>query len=366
MSQIARFDFMRQGRQEDAEEFLGFFLNTLGEETVGLLAKQPVEVREAVLGREAVEGSSSSTMTAESTSANEGSPNADGSSGWVEVGKKGKGSLLRQSGAGESTLTALTRLFTGSYRSTLTIPSHPSIKPSISIEPFSPLQLHIQPSTVFSVETALQHLPDPETINDVVLPSSTSLKGSADATRRTELETLPKVLVLHLKRFGWAEGARKMGKVVAFGEELVVPKEAIAPSRRTARGPRYKLFGGAFFHPSTSLSLSLSFSCFLVGTMRADPVPFNWVFLNSRLPSRTDRLVRPLHLCRPLALPPPAVVFLDGFGGGGRPVAAHRRRASDGGRPRRRGHLRGERSGGREWRDWWEGEMCLPAILREG
>jgi len=234
MASIARFDFMRQGHQEDAEEFLGFFLNTLHEEALVLLGRQPKDVRDAVLGK--VDDLTRPEAAVESAASEQQSGD-----GWVEVGKKGKGSLLRQTG--EQAPTALTRLFTGSNRSTVTIPSHPAVKPSISIEPFSPLQLDIQPAHVDSVESALAHMADPELIPGYAL---SSLRGGiADAVRRTELEVLPKVLVCHLKRFNWAEGARKMAKVIAFGETLEIPREAIAASRRTAISPKYKLFGGA-------------------------------------------------------------------------------------------------------------------------
>lgn len=235
MASIARFDFMRQGHQEDAEEFLGFFLNTLHEEALVLLGRQPKEVRDAVLGK--VDDLTKPEAVAGMSAASE----QQSGDGWVEIGKKGKGSLLRQSG--EQAPTALTRLFTGSNRSTVTIPSHPAVKPSISIEPFSPLQLDIQPAHVDSIESALAHMADPELIPGYAL---SSLRGGiADAVRRTELEVLPKVLVCHLKRFNWAEGARKMAKVIAFGETLEIPREAIAASRRTTSSPKYKLFGGA-------------------------------------------------------------------------------------------------------------------------
>lgn len=232
MASIARFDFMRQGRQEDAEEFLGFFLNTLHDEASALLGKQPREALPPAKDDEE-ETPAPAAAAAEGGSA----PASD----WTEVGKKGKGSVVRQTGT-SSPPSAISRLFSGSVRSTLTMPALAGSKPSISIEPFTPLQLDIQPRTVVSLETALKHLADPETIAGVTLASG---RGVADAQRKTELETLPRVLVCHLKRFGWEEGARKMGKVVAFGEELEVPREAVALARRTATSPRYRLFGGA-------------------------------------------------------------------------------------------------------------------------
>ena len=88
-----------------------------------------------------------------------------------------------------------------------------------------PLQLDIEPSHVHSIESALVHLTSPEVIHGVTLPGG---RGEGEASKRNELERTPRVLVLHLKRFGWDGSgmgkARKMGKAVGFGEELIVPQ----------------------------------------------------------------------------------------------------------------------------------------------
>ena len=62
-------------------------------------------------------------------------------------------------------------------------------------------------------------------------------RGEGEASKRCELERMPRVLMLHLKRFGWdmsgSGKARKMGKAVGFGEELIIPRgEFFETSRR--------------------------------------------------------------------------------------------------------------------------------------
>ena len=112
-----------------------------------------------------------------------------------------------------------------------------------------------------TIEDALRSisLPQPVQVTSVT-------KGGAvvDATQQVLIDALPSILVLHLKRFYYdtaVNGVVKIGKQVQFGPELDIPSggtsvalrgesmlnaptDAMAPAKRVAHPPKYKLFGG--------------------------------------------------------------------------------------------------------------------------
>jgi ubiquitin carboxyl-terminal hydrolase 10 len=83
-----------------------------------------------------------------------------------------------------------------------------------------------------------------------------SSKGpSVTANKQVFIETLPPVLILHLKRFQYdnAGGTQKIWKKVGYPLELEIPKEVFPPSRRgalAAQGglPKYRLIGVVYHH----------------------------------------------------------------------------------------------------------------------
>lgn len=93
----------------------------------------------------------------------------------------------------------------------------------MTLEPYQPLQLDIQSSDVTSITDALRHLNQPETVPGVW---SASRGQNVDATKQVFIETFPRVLILHLKRFVYDAEERsvvKRSKPVAYGTELIVP-----------------------------------------------------------------------------------------------------------------------------------------------
>ncbi|GAA6007956.1 mRNA-binding ubiquitin-specific protease UBP3 [Rhodotorula paludigena] len=219
-----RFDAMRRGTQEDAEEFLGFFLETLHEEVLRLLDDEK-ERKEKGKGKEAADGA------------------AQEAEGWNEVGSKGRVATTRTTGTKESPLT---RIFGGKLRSSLRAPGQ---KDSVTIEPFQRLQLDIQPDHVISIEDALQQITTPEQLPDFL----TSRGIRTEAQKQVLLDELPPVLILHLKRFLYDDigGVQKSSKKVAYGTELQIDERVLsapAKQRLGKDGARYELFGVVYHH----------------------------------------------------------------------------------------------------------------------
>lgn len=233
-----RFDTMRRGHQEDAEEFLGFFLDTLHEELQSTIQKSEARMQRAQGLSESV------TLTTEDEEAEAREVNRPMSpsegDGWLEVGQKGRTSFTRTTSTSHSPIT---RIFGGKLRSVLRTPGS---KDSVTLEPYQPLQLDIQPAHVTTIEEALENLTRPETISGVL----SSTKTLVDATKQVFIETLPPILVVHLKRFYYDDigGVQKSSKVLGYGPTLEFAENVISPARRAEAQRRYKLFGVVYHH----------------------------------------------------------------------------------------------------------------------
>ena len=226
MKEKKRFDTMRGGQQEDAEEFLGFYLDTLEEELLSILnsvnptqpSKPQVEEKQ------------------------ESAPQAD--DGWMEVGKKNRMMVTRTFKATESPIT---RIFGGKFRSTLRAPRQ---KDSVIVEDWRSLRLDIQREQIKTIQDALSFISHPEPVQ---VSLSTQPGVAVEATQQVLIEALPPVLVLHIKRFHFdmnAKGVVKVSKQVTFGPELEIMPDLMAPNVRKATSTRYKLFGAVYHHGS--------------------------------------------------------------------------------------------------------------------
>ncbi len=190
MKEKKRFDNMRGGHQEDAEEFLGFYLDTLEEELLAMITpEQPIA---AVEEHE------------------EDAPPVD--DGWLEVGKKNRTVVTRTV---KSTNSPITKIFGGKARSTLRAPTQ---KDSVIVEDWRALRLDIQPEHIHTIEDAVKHISDPQTIQRG--------GGMGDASQQMLVEALPAILILHVKRFHFdttVGDVVKVGKQIVFGPELEIP-----------------------------------------------------------------------------------------------------------------------------------------------
>ncbi|KAH7067079.1 hypothetical protein FB567DRAFT_259138 [Paraphoma chrysanthemicola] len=222
---LPRFDNMKRGQQEDAEEFLGFLLAGLHDEAAHIIKSDKQN--------QAAHGATSPSS--------ERSGSIDG--GWQEVGPKQKSANTQSSGAIEFE-TPITKIFGGKLRSEY---KKPGEKASVTLEPYQPLQLDIGEPHINNISDALKNLTRLETLDGAV-------RGAKASTKQVHIETLPPVLILHLKRFHYdAQGPQKIWKKIGYPLELEIPKEVFPPHKRSSyltRGafPRYRLIAVVYHH----------------------------------------------------------------------------------------------------------------------
>lgn len=225
----------KRGHQQDAEEFLGFLLEEMHDECVkSMKSSSPNASSDA-----------STPMDGIISPVSETGPGPE--NGWLEVGPKQKAAITRLSGAiAESPIT---KIFGGKIRSELRVPG---MKNSVTSEPYQPLQLDIGSPQVNNITDALKGLTRSETLHgDFNSPRGPGVA----ATKQMFIDTLPPVLILHLKRFQYdnAGGTQKIWKKVGYPLELEIPKEVFPPHKRgglAAHGglPRYRLIGVVYHH----------------------------------------------------------------------------------------------------------------------
>ncbi|CAG8679245.1 11674_t:CDS:10, partial [Funneliformis caledonium] len=211
---LKRFDSMK-GRQEDAEEFLGFLLDGLHEEFLAALKKDDnLHIQQF-----------DKTVKDD---------------GWMEVGPKNRTSFTRTTDVEE---TPISHIFGGKFRSELTCPGSAD---SITLQPYQSLQLDIQPNDVKTIGDALKNLTVPEYVDDFYSPKN----GLIRATKRLYIEELPPILTLHLKRFVYDNvgGTQKLSKHIGYSTTLSIQPEIFSPTRRPRKAVDYRLFGVVYHH----------------------------------------------------------------------------------------------------------------------
>ncbi|KAJ7777729.1 hypothetical protein B0H14DRAFT_2538612 [Mycena olivaceomarginata] len=234
-----RFDGMRGGHQEDAEEFLGFFLDTLEEELLAVaagLSPASAPASKRVTATPSADGTGRAVVEEREE---EAPPETE--DGWLEVGRKNRTVVTRTVKSAESPIT---RIFGGRFRSTLRAPGQ---KDSVIVEDWRSLRLDIQRDGIHTIADALALISHPQTVQ-MSHPSRPGIV--VDASQQILIDALPPILILHVKRFCYdtaVGGVVKVGKRVAFGPELEVGNDVLVPTARK-QPVRYKLFGVVYHH----------------------------------------------------------------------------------------------------------------------
>lgn len=208
-----------RNRQEDAQEFLSFTMDNMHEELLQL------------------EGSNH-------TRAGESFPPTmvNDEDDWETVGPKNRTAVVRTHTFMGS---ALSDIFGGKLCSVV---KTKGIKASMTVQPFLLLHLDILPEAVHTVEDALKLFAAPESLEGY---KTTSGKATAvSASKSVKLQSLPRVLILHLMRFSYGpRGSSKLHKALRFPLHLNVGRDLLANTiGSSSEGRHYELVATVTHH----------------------------------------------------------------------------------------------------------------------
>uniref|UniRef100_A0A8C7L6M6 Ubiquitin carboxyl-terminal hydrolase n=1 Tax=Oncorhynchus kisutch TaxID=8019 RepID=A0A8C7L6M6_ONCKI len=248
---LIKSSLSEKGRQEDAEEYLGFTLNGLHEEMLALKKLfSPQEETPTPNGPESQSGVDDDVADKEEGSEDE----------WEQVGPRNKTSITRQA---DFVRTPITDIFGGHIRSVV---YQQNSKESATLQPFFTLQLDIQSEKIRTVQEALETLVARESVQGY----TTKTKQEIEISRRVTLEELPPVLVLHLKRFVFEKtgGCQKLIKNIDYPVDLEISKDLLSSGVRSKifKGQRtYRLFAVVYHHGNSATGGHYTTDVFHIG-----------------------------------------------------------------------------------------------------
>ncbi|XP_073410969.1 ubiquitin carboxyl-terminal hydrolase 10 [Dendrobates tinctorius] len=250
---LSKSSLSEKGRQEDAEEYLGFVLNGLHEEMLSL--KKLLSPHNDKISN----GPELQPATDEDETNQPGDPGEGSDEEWEQVGPRNKSSVTRQA---DFIQTPITEIFGGHMRSV--VYQHSS-KESATLQPFFTLQLDIQSEKIRTVQDALESLVARESVQGY----TTKTKQEVEVSRRVTLEELPPVLVLHLKRFVFEKtgGCQKLVKNIEYPVDLEISKDLFSPGVRSKiKGQKtYRLFAVVYHHGNSATGGHYTTDVFQIG-----------------------------------------------------------------------------------------------------
>lgn len=204
-------------RQEDAQEFLSFIMHQMHDELLKL------------------EGQSSGTngfktSVVSSTEEDE----------WETVGPKNKSAVTRTQSFIPSELSDI---FGGQLRSVVKARGN---KASATVQPFLLLHLDIHLEVVRTIEDALHLFSAPENLEGY-RTSAIGKGGVVTAKKSVKIQTLSKIMILHLMRFSYgSQGSAKLLKPVHFPLEFILSRELLVSPSTESR--KYELVATVTHH----------------------------------------------------------------------------------------------------------------------
>ncbi|XP_065868511.1 ubiquitin carboxyl-terminal hydrolase 24 isoform X2 [Euphorbia lathyris] len=204
-------------RQEDAQEFLSFIMDQMHHELLKLEGQSGF-----------VNGIKSSLVS--STEDDE----------WETVGPKNKSAVTRTQSFIPSELSDI---FGGQLRSVVRARGNTD---SATIQPYLLLHLDIYPEAVSTIEDALHLFAAPENLEGY-RAAKTGKAGVVAARKSLKIQTLSKIMILHLMRFSYgSQGSTKLHKPVHFPLELVLGRELLYSPSTASR--KYELVATITHH----------------------------------------------------------------------------------------------------------------------
>ncbi|GJQ70892.1 hypothetical protein Trydic_g809 [Trypoxylus dichotomus] len=206
--------FVVEGRQEDAEEFLGCLLNGLNDEMLELIK---------LVNKQ---GPKPSEIKMNNT-------DNDQDREWQEVTGKNKGCVTRRT---ELVHTPISDIFNGHLRSRV---HRAGDKSTDNVQPFFTLQLNIEKAS--NVKEALEGLVCKNQLEGV---TSSKTNEEVEAWQQVTIEDLPYVLILHLKCFDYKlDGCTKIIKALEFPIDLKIDGKLLSSKKDLSpKAKQYKLF----------------------------------------------------------------------------------------------------------------------------